>query len=92
MFSKLAASFFFLQTMLFYFHFGSEAAYDKNCTYRIQICELTLCRNMHGQGFLTTLFSEGTDAFGLSNQISQSDEQIAAHENVLPSERPNSST
>ena len=46
---------------------------------------------MHRQGFLTTLFSEGT-AVGLSNQIGQSDEQIVAHENVLPSERANSST
>jgi hypothetical protein len=44
---------------------------------------------MHGQGFLTTLISEGTDVVGLSTQISQSDEQTAAHENVLPSERAN---
>ena len=47
---------------------------------------------MHGPGFLTTLIGEGTDAVGLSNQISQSDEQIAAHEKVLPSVRANSST
>jgi len=47
---------------------------------------------MHGQGFLTTLIGEGTDAVGLSNQISRFDEQIAAHENALPSDRANSST
>ena len=41
-----------------------------------------LSGNMHGQGCLTTLISEGTDDVGLSNQISQSDEQIAAHEVV----------
>lgn len=41
---------------------------------------------MHGQGVLATLISEGTDAVGLSTQISQSDEQIAEHEKVLPSE------
>jgi hypothetical protein len=45
---------------------------------------------MHGQGFLTSLISEGTDDVGLSHQISQSDEQIAAHEKVHPSERANS--
>ena len=48
--------------------------------------------NMDGQGCLTTLISEDTDDVGLSNQISQSDEQIATHEKVLPSVRANSST
>jgi len=32
---------------------------------------------------ITTLISEDTDAVGLSNQISQSDEQIAEHVPVV---------
>jgi len=81
--------------MLFCFHCDSEAANDKivHTVYKYENFHgNNWSGNMHGQGCLTTLISEGTDDVGLSNQISQSDEQIAAHEKVLPSVRANSST